>query len=372
VTPNPPHPPPAAVLLLIGTRRGLFIATSGPDRLHWRLSQPLLTGREVYFTGADPRTGTLWAGTRHPVWGAHLHRSDDGGTTWDVLAHAPHYDDERGLHAVWCIAPGSRESPGRLYAGIEPAGLFVSEDQGGSWGAVEALNRHPTAGTWQPAGGALALHSVAVDPRDAGRIYCAVSAGGVYRSEDGGASWSALNAGVRTGFAPTPYPHAGQCVHRLLLHPALPDRLYQQGHCGVYRSDDRGESWVEITRGLPTDFGYALATDPADPDSLFVVPEESSHMRTVHGGRLGVYATRDAGSTWASSSRGLPQQDVYVSVLREGLTSDGLSPAGLYLGTSGGQVFVSADTGASWRALAEYLPRVLSVGVAIVARVMER
>jgi photosystem II stability/assembly factor-like uncharacterized protein len=351
------------VSLLIGTRRGLFIASSDTSRSEWRLSRPLLAGREVYHAVADPRSGALWATTRHEVWGAHIHRSDDGGLTWDVLPAAPHHDDGRGLAAVWCLAPGGPRRPQRLMAGIEPAGLFLSDDAGASWRPVSALNGHPTASTWQPAGGSLALHSVTVDPRDENRIYCAVSAGGVYRTDDGGATWRPLNSGVRAEFLPGRLRDAGQCVHRLLVHPARPDRLYQQNHCGVYRSDDRGESWIEITRGLPSEFGYALATDPADPDSLFVVPEESSHMRTVWGGRLAVYGTRDAGASWTASTRGLPQQDVYLSVLREGLVADSLSPAGLYLGTSGGQVFASPDAGASWHVVAGYLPRVLCLGV---------
>lgn len=346
--------------VLIGTKRGLFMAVSDGNRLQWRLSAPLLAGREVYQTAADAG-GTLWAATRHSVWGPHIHRSRDGGETWEVMPTAPHHTDDRGVHAVWCLVPGTAARPERFLAGIEPAGLFISDDGGSSWRSVAGLNEHPTASTWQPAGGSLALHSVTVDPRDDDRIYCAVSAGGVYRSEDGGETWVALNAGVRADFLPVRFPESGQCVHRLLLHPARPDRLYQQNHCGVYRSDDRGETWVEITSGLPTDFGYALATDPEDPDSVFVIPEESSHMRTVSGGRLAVYGSRDAGRSWRALTDGLPQSHVYVSVLREGLSNDAFRPVGLYVGTSGGHVFASADGGQSWRMVAGYLPRVLSV-----------
>ncbi|MGD8278310.1 MAG: hypothetical protein PVH00_09810 [Gemmatimonadota bacterium] len=353
------------VRVLIGTRRGLFIAHSATDRTDWELSEPLLDGREVYCVANDERTGALWAASRHSVWGAHLHRSDDGGVSWHILEDAPRFEDGRGLVAVWSIAPGGRSRPGRIFAGTEPAGLFVSEDQGRSWVPVSGLNQHATAGTWQPAGGALALHSIALDPRDDDRIWCAVSAGGVYRSDDGGRTWHARNQGVRAEFLPTRFPAAGQCVHRLIVHPADPDRLYQQNHCGVYRSDDRGDTWTEITEGLPSDFGYALATDPADPDSLFVVPEESSHMRTVHGGRLAVWATRDGGRTWAANGTGLPDRNAYVSVLREGLAFDSLDPVGLYLGTSGGHVFVSSDAGGSWTMIAGFLPRVLSVGVVV-------
>jgi photosystem II stability/assembly factor-like uncharacterized protein len=228
------------------------------------------------------------------VWGAHLHHSDDLGRTWEVLPATPHHDDERGVHAVWCLA-GAAESTSRLYAGIEPAGLFVSEDDGQSWRG-SSLNAHPTVDRWQPAGGSLALHSIVTHADVPGRIWCAVSAGGVYRSDDGGATWQPKNRGTRAAFLPQQRPEAGQCVHRLIVHPARPNRLYQQNHCGTYRSDDGGDSWVEITEGLPSDFGYVLATDARDPDCLFVIPEESSQMRTTVDGRL-THSTR-----WASIS----------------------------------------------------------------------
>lgn len=355
---------PAPVKLLIGTKRGLFVARSDADRSRWHISPPRLTGREVYHAFIDSRDGTAWAATDHSVWGAHVHRSDDGGETWETLGTAPHYGDERGLTAIWHLAPGPAEQPDTLYAGIEPAGLFVSHDRGASWSPVSALNDHPTNTTWQPAGGGLALGAVQHDPRDPQRIYCSLSAGGVYRSDDGGASWSPCNRGVRAEFLPDRYPRTGQCVHQLVLHPALPDRLYQQNHCGVYRSDDRGESWTEITAGLPSEFGYALAVDPADPDVAYVIPEESSHMRATIDGRLRVYRTRDAGRTWEARTEGLPQEHAYVSILREGMCSDGQSPAGIYFGTSSGHLFASRNSGDTWSLIAGYLPRILSVTAA--------
>jgi photosystem II stability/assembly factor-like uncharacterized protein len=251
-----------------------------------------------------------------------------------------------------------------LLAGIEPAGLFWSEDAGKSWRA-SALNGRGATDGWQPAGGSLALHSIVTDPHQPGRIWCAVSAGGVYRSDDHGRTWHPKNAGTRADFLPQRFPESGQCVHKLIVHPAKANRLYQQNHCGTYRTDNGGESWTEITAGLPSDFGYVLATDPRDADSLFVIPEESSHMRTTAGGRLRVYRTLDAGSTWQACTRGLPQQDVYVSLLREAMSSDGLDPLGVYFGTSGGHLFASRDNGESWNLVAGYLPRVLSVSTAI-------
>jgi photosystem II stability/assembly factor-like uncharacterized protein len=350
------------VQLLIGTKRGLFVARSRAARDDWSISPPLLVGHEVYHAIVDPRDGTTaYAATDHSVWGAHVHRSDDQGATWSVMPHAPHHADERGLKAVWYVAPGSMDEPDTVFAGIEPAGLFRSDDRGESWRAVDAVNDHPTNDTWQPAGGGLALHSIIVDPAEPQRIYCALSAGGVYRSDDGGASWQAKNAGTRADFLPERLPPTGQCVHKLLLHPLMPERLYQQNHCGTYRSDDRGDSWIEITANLPSDFGYALALDPRDADTLFVIPEESSHMRATIDGRLRVYRSRDAGASWQALENGLPQQHAYVQILRDAFAADALEPLGLYFGTSTGHLFASRDGGESWTMVAGFLPKILSV-----------
>ncbi|MFW6079711.1 MAG: WD40/YVTN/BNR-like repeat-containing protein [Gemmatimonadota bacterium] len=354
------------VFLLVGTRRGLFTLRSDPERERWRVSGPALEGREVYHAVFDPRDGdTAWAATRHDVWGAHVHRSDDRGERWRTLEAAPSHADERGLDAIWHLAPGPADSPDTLLAGIQPAGLFVSHDAGASWRPFPALDGHPTRDAWQPAGGGLALGSIAVDPRDTDRIYCAVSAGGVYRSDDGGESWTPRNRGTRADFLPDTRPDAGQCVHRLVLHPAHPDRLYQQNHCGAYRSDDRADHWTEITDGLPSDFGYALAVDPHDPDTAFVVPETSSHMRATVDGRLRVYRTTDAGASWTAMTEGLPQRHAYVSVLRAAMDTDTLDPCGVYLGTSGGHIFASRDRGESWELVAAFLPRILSVDATV-------
>ena len=356
----------SAVTLLIGTRRGLFVARSDAARTQWHLSQPMLAGREIYHAIVDPRDGSYWAASDHAVWGAHIHVSRDDGATWNVLQAAPHHDDERALKAIWFLAAGPAAEPDTYFAGIEPAGLFVSRDRGASWDPMHALNEHPTRDTWQPAGGGLALGSIQFDPHEPQRLYCALSAGGVYRSDDGGASWVVCNRGVRAEFLPNRFPVAGHCVHKLLVHPAQPDRLYQQNHCGVYRSDDRGDNWIEVTSNLPSEYGYALAVDASDADVAYVIPEESSHMRTAVGGRLTVYRTRDAGATWQPLTRGLPQEHAYVTVLREGMCADGLSPAGVYVGTSSGHLFVSRDAGDTWHLVAGYLPRILSVTAAAV------
>ncbi|HUF11532.1 MAG TPA: hypothetical protein VMN78_00365 [Longimicrobiales bacterium] len=351
----------ASTRLLIGTKRGLFIADSDAAREQWRLSTPRLEGREVYFATRDARDGALWAATRHRVWGAHLHTSTDGGETWRTLESAPVGGGGGALDAIWTLTPGAAYEPGAFYAGVEPAGLFVSPDRGASWLPVRALNEHATRASWQAMGGGLALSDVVVDPRDGRRITVAVSAGGVYRSDDAGETWRAMNRGVRACFQPDQFPPSGQCVHKLVAHPADPDRLYQQNHCGTYRSDDGGESWIDVTSGLPSDYGYALAVAPRDPNCAFVVPETSSHMRTVVAGRLRVYRTDDAGATWHPLEDGLPQRDAWVSVLREGLATDDAEPCGVYLGTSSGHVFASRNGGGSWREIAAFLPGVLCV-----------
>ncbi len=330
---------------------------------------PYLAGYEIYHAFLDHREGvTAYAAAYHQVWGVHVFRSVDGGRSWDLLPGVPHYGAAAGtggLRAIWHLAPGHADQPDTLYAGIEPAGLFVSGDGGARWQALRGLNEHPTRGSWQPAKGGLALHSICVDPREARRIYAAVSAGGVYRSDDGGANWKPVNQGVRADYLADTSPESGHCVHRIVLHPARPDRLYQQSHTGTYRTDNRGESWLEITEGLPSDFGYAVATDPGDPDTVYVIPEESSHIRTTVGGAITVYRSRNAGSDWQPLTRGLPQQNAYVTILREAIDADGLDPCGVYFGTSSGHLFASRDGGESWIITAGFLPRILSVATGL-------
>ncbi len=363
------HAGAGKVVVLVGTRKGLFVMASSLTRKRWKFSGPYLAGYEVYHAFIDPRPGGIaYAATSHPVWGVHLHRSSDGGHTWEVTSGTPQAanpNENSSIEAIWYVAPGHSSQPDLLYAGVQPAGLFISEDGAASWRLVEGLAAHPTRATWQPARGGLALHSIYVDPRDARRIYVAVSAGGVYRSDDGGASWKPINQGVRADYLPDPLPPTGHCVHRIVVHPGRPDRLYQQSHTGTYRSDDRGESWTEITEGLPSDFGYAIATDPRDADTVFVIPEESSHMRTTVGGAITVYRSRDAGGCWEPLTKGLPRKNAYVTILRESIDTDGLEPCGIYFGTSSGHLFASADGGASWDAVAGFLPKILSVNAIV-------
>lgn len=356
------------VILLVGTRKGLFRAASGPDRTDWSLEGPFIDGFEIYHARLDPRRPvTGYAAVRHDVWGAHLYGTRDAGRSWEQLVGRPAFPDDadHDLDAIWHVAPGAPDDPQHLLVGVEPAALFESRDGGGSWSWIRSLEEHPTRRRWQGAKGGLALHSIQVDPRHAGRIYVALSAGGVYRTDDGGESWSPVNRGVRADFLPERYPEAGQCVHCLRLHPGRPDRLYQQNHCGTYRTDDRGESWTELRGGLPSDFGYVVGLDPEDPDRCWVIPEESSHMRSVCDARLRLYETRDAGESWTPRTEGLPQRHAYVSVLREAMDTDGLSPCGVHFGTSTGHLFSSPD-GERWNRVAGYLPRILSVSASVV------
>jgi hypothetical protein len=253
-----------------------------------------------------------------------------------------------------------------VYAGTDPAGLFVSRERGRSWQGLDGLNHHPTRASWEPARGGFAVHSIQVDPQDRGRLYAAVSAGGAFRSDDAGANWQPVNQNVRAENLPQRYPPVGHNIHRLVMHPLAPQRLYRQCYNGTYRSEDRGETWTEITEGLPSDFGYALAVDPHDPDTLFVIPESSSHLRVTADARLRVYRSGDGGRSWEAQMNGLPQEHVYVTVLREALVADPLTPCGVYFGTSSGHVFASADRGMRWVPIATFLPRILSLSVGVV------
>lgn len=359
------HAANEAIAVLVGTRKGLFIARSDAGRRRWRLEGPHLAGYEVQSAFLDRRRpGTGFAAAHHPVWGIHVYRTADFGHTWTPLAEVPrhHRDDGPGsLRMIWSLAPADAGRPQRLYAGIEPPGVFVSDDGGAHWEAFEGFNAHPDREHWSPAKGGLAVHSVQADPHRPGRLYAALSAGGVYRSDDDGGHWRAINRGVRAPYLAGSEPACGHCIHRLLVHPARDGRLYQQSHHGTYVSDDHGEHWREISDGLPSDFGYALATDPRAADVLYTVPEDSSQFRATVGGRLRVYRTRDAGRSWEALAEGLPQENVFVTILRDGLDSDGLDPLGLYLGTSSGHLFASRDGGARWALVAGFLPGILCV-----------
>jgi photosystem II stability/assembly factor-like uncharacterized protein len=253
-----------------------------------------------------------------------------------------------------------------MYCGVEPAALYESHDDGATWSLVRGLFDHPHRPRWMPGMGGLSLHSILLDPQDTNRMYVAISAGGVYATEDGGRTWHARNRGIRVVYMPEKYPEFGQCVHKVVMHPARPERLFLQNHWGLYRSDDRGESWHDIAHGVPSDFGFAMAMHPRDPDCVYILPVESDEFRCTPEGRLRVYRTRNAGKSWEALVRGLPQNGAYETVLRDAMTTDSLEPAGIYFGTRTGQLYGSADEGKTWKKLLDGLPPITCVKSALV------
>ncbi len=354
------------VLLLVGTRKGAFLFWSDPGRERWQRSVHHL-GWEVDHFAYDRRDGTVFATTTSPVFASLVQRSRDLGATWEHLNRGlefPAGSDHR-VARVWHVEPGPPERPGRVYAGVEHAGLFVSDDGGEQWTPVTALNDHHTNDRWEPGGGGLMVHTILNDPADGERIYIGISAGGCYRSDDGGTSWAPKNSGVRADFLAETYPEVGQCVHKMAIHPDRPEVVYQQNHCGVYRSDNRGEHWVDISDGLPSRFGFPLALHGDEPDTAYVIPLHGDDRRVVPDGKLIVWRTRDRGESWEPLTSGLPER-AYVSVLREGLATDDAAPGGVYFGTTTGQLYGSRDGGNSWTMIADLLPPIYSVEAAIV------
>jgi len=274
---------------------------------------------------------------------------------------------------VWHVEPALADEPDTVYAGVAKAGLFRSEDRGKTWRAVEGLNNHQTRPQWQPGAGGMCLHSIQLNPSNPKQMYVGISAAGVFKTEDGGETWSARNKGVRTDFLPVKYPEVGQCVHKLRMDPKNPEHLYQQNHCGVYRSEDGGESWTDISKGLPareegsqTGFGFPLGVHPRKSGTIYVFPEDSDAYRVSANAELAVYQSINGGNTWRKLNRGLPRGHAYVGCYREGFATDKLEPAGLYFGTRMGQVFYSVNEGKRWQALAQWLPPVYSVSSATI------
>ena len=346
--------------------KGAFIVRSDRDRAQWDIGGPYFPGSAVYAMGYDGRAGRqrLWAGPHSMHWGAQLRSSDDFGRTWtNPEESAVKFPEGAGaaLERIWQIAPGRDSEPDTMYCGVEPAALFVSRDAGETWSLVENLWNHPQRAKWMPGGGGLCMHTVLVDPQDANRIRIAVSTAGMYVTEDGGANWRPSNKGVRAEFLPDKYPEFGQCVHKVAQSKQRPERMYLQNHWGLYRSDDRGESWTDIANGVPSDFGFPMAIHPRDPDSAWIVPLESDQFRCTPEGKLRVYRTRDAGASWEASTDGLPQHDAYETVLRDALAVDTLDPVGVVFGTRSGKLFASNDEGCSWQTVADGLPPIVSV-----------
>ena len=353
------------LMLLVGTTKGAFFFASPPARRNWSRGGPYFAGQAVNAFAHDARGGDrLFAGTENHHFGAGIVWSDDLGRTWTNLGEASlrfPQDTEASLQRVWQIEPGP---DGVLYAGVEPSALFVSRDRGANWELVRGLWDHPHRPRWEPGGGGKCLHTILPDLGRGGRITVAMSTGGVYRSDDGGQSWSARNVGVRAEFLPDKFPEFGQCVHKIVRHPSRPDTMFLQNHWGLYRSDDGGDSWRDIARGVPSDFGFCMAVHPHDPDTVYIVPLESDGYRCTPEGRLRVYRTSDGGDSWQPLTNGLPQRDANETVLRDAMAVDPLNPAGVYFGTRSGKLFGSPNGGASWSLIADGLPPVLCVRVA--------
>jgi len=351
--------------LLIATGKGAFVLDGDAGRRDWALRGPYCQSQPVNHVIADPRAGTLHAGGGDEWHGPAVWRSTDQGESWARFDQGLAYPEGQDkLKTVWSLA----RAHGRLYAGVEPAGLFVSDDDGESWRHVEGLTSHPSRPEWMPGGGGLILHHVIPHPLDPDQLWVAISTAGVFHTADGGQSWTPRNRGTRCDFMGdgATYPEFGQCVHSLAMAAGTGERLYQQNHCGMYRSDDGGRGWQSIEHGLPSDFGFALATHPTDPETAWLLPLVGAEKRYAPDGKLAVWRTRDGGQSWADLRRGLPQAGAYLCVLRQAMATDRLDPAGVYFGTTGGSLFASPDEGESWQPIAQHLPAIRAVETMVV------
>jgi photosystem II stability/assembly factor-like uncharacterized protein len=355
------------VILLVGTRKGCFVLESDGDRRDWDVKGPFCEGWPVYHAIYDEHTGAIYAAAASEWHGATVWKSGDLGETWTQSSEGLTYGDdaERKLTKVSSLAAAH----GRLLAGAEPAGIFESRDGGGTW-KHHCAPQHEASKDWndpdkQPPGH-LGISAITPHPGDGPEHFWAIVQGySLFETTDDGKTWTARNEGLRADW-PREYDDIGFCVHKHVIAPTDLSRMYQQNHVGIHRSDDGGRSWTEITEGLPSEFGFPAAVHPHDKDTFYVIPVDPGHARTMHDGKASVWRTRDAGSSWQRLSDGLPQEDAYLGVLREGMTNDHLDSPGFYFGTSTGQVFGSIDEGDSWSELTGYLPAISSVEVAVI------
>jgi len=364
------------VRVLVGTRKGAFILTSDANRRDWQVSEPLFPGWEIYhIKGSQVDPGRIYASQSSGWFGQVIQRSNDGGATWEPVGNEFQYVGDPGTHQdfdgtqkpwkftrVWYLEP-SLDDPDTVYAGVEDAALFRSNDGGMTWQELPGL-RDAKGHLWQPGAGGMCLHTILIDPQDPERIYVAISAAGAFRTDDGGKSWRPINNGLKSEFElPDAEAEVGHCVHNLALHPSKPDVLYMQKHWDIMRSDNGGNNWYEVSGNLPSDFGFPIAVHAHEPETIYVVPIKSDSYHYPPEGKLRVYRSRSGGNEWQALTSGLPQKDCYVNVLRSAMTVDRLDPCGVYFGTTGGQVYVSADSGDNWQAIVHDLPPVLSVEV---------
>jgi hypothetical protein len=364
------------VRLLVGTRKGAFVMTSDGKRERWEITGPHFAGWEIYHMKGSPvDPNRLYASQSNGWFGQVIQRSEDGGATWVQAGNKFLYDGVPGTHQwydgtphpwefkrVWHLEP-SLSNVDEVYAGVEDAALFRSVDKGESWEEVSGLRRHGSGPHWQPGAGGMCLHTIILDPSDPKRIFIAISSAGAFRSDDAGKTWKPINQGLRSEHIPDPNAEVGHCVHHIAMHPSRPRVLFMQKHWDVMRSDNAGDSWREVSGNLPTDFGFAIDVHAHEPETIFVVPIKSDSEHFPPDGRLRVYRSKSGGNEWEALTKGLPQKDCYVNVLRDAMAVDTLDECGVYFGTTGGQVYGSSDGGDSWTPIVRDLPAVLSVEV---------
>lgn len=387
------------VRVLVGTKKGAFLLTSDGKRKRWKVDGPHFAGWEVYhMKGSPAEPDRLFASQSSSWFGQIIQRSSDGGKTWEQPRgekmpepnDAPSGESNKFVYdassetgkpltthqwydgtphpwefkRVWHLEP-SPTDPDTVYAGVEDAALFRTTDGGQTWHELAGLRGHDSGAAWQPGAGGLCLHTILLDPSDEDRIYIAISAAGTFRTDDGGNTWKPINRGLRSEYIPDPEAEVGHCVHRITLHPSRPGVLFMQKHWDVMRSDNGGDSWHEVSGNLPSDFGFPIDVHAHEPDTVYVVPIKSDSEHYPPDGKLRVYRSRTGGNEWEALTKGLPQSHCYVNVLRDAMAVDSLDPCGVYFGTTGGQVYASADAGDSWEPIVRDLPSVLSVEVQV-------
>jgi photosystem II stability/assembly factor-like uncharacterized protein len=366
----------SGVRVLVGTRKGAFVLTSDGKRKEWKVDGPHFAGWEMYHLKGSPADpNRIYASQTSGWFGQQIQRSSDGGKTWEPVGNKFVYDGVPGTHQwydgtphpwefarVWHLEP-SHPDPDTVFAGVEDAALFKTTDGGQNWNEVSGLRKHGSGPQWQPGAGGMCLHTIICGPSNPKRMYIAISAAGAFRTDDAGTSWKPINRGLKSEFIPDPDAEVGHCVHHVTMHPSRPNTLFMQKHWDVMRSDDAGDNWVEVSGNLPTDFGFVIDVHAHEPETIYVVPIKSDREHFPIDGKLQVFRSRNGGNEWEALTKGLPQKDCYVNVLRDAMAVDALDKCGIYFGTTGGQVYASADEGNTWEAIVRDLPAVLSVEV---------
>jgi hypothetical protein len=366
----------AGVRVLVGTRKGAFILTSDEGRKDWEVSGPHFAGWEIYHmkgSSADP--DRIYVSQSMGWFGQTIQRSDDGGKSWTAVGNEFAYDGVPGTHQwydgtphpwefnrVWHLEP-SPSDPDTVFAGVEDAALFKSSDGGQTWSELSGLRNHATGDRWQPGAGGMCLHSILIEPTNEDRIFIAISAAGTFRTDDGGQTWRPVNTGLSSEHIPDPDADVGHCVHSIAMHPSRTNTLYMQKHWDIMRTDDGANTWYEVSGNVPSDFGFPIEVHAHEPETIYVVPILSDMEHYPPDGKLRVYRSRTGGNEWEPLTNGLPQEHCYVNVLRDAMSIDSLESCGVYFGTTGGQVYVSPDSGDTWTAIVHDLPSVMSVEV---------